>query len=327
MTLDRAVEQATIGALLLRPEAYEDVLEWLEPEDFWGVAEQQTYAAIRELHSRGAAPTPEAVQDQLRRSEVESARLADGPYLIKAMQRCPDGSRAAVYGRMVLELSIRRRVWQGAQRLRQQADGATDSLKLNAVFASLDGVRRGVEALHLRESAAARSHSVAPAVAGELAPLTRFPSYEEGVVERQAIYALTDQPKAITVVSRWLKTNDFSDEECGRLYGELLALYDAKNAIDPLTLAWRAQKVGIEGPVTDGLVEPRPPDEASADPETVARRVLEQSVRAAVIATTDEIQRITDDGRVNTTSAAYARLNALWPQQRRLIKARLAAAE
>ena len=267
------------------------------------------------------------MQARLRESDVESAKLADGPYLIKAMQSCPDERRVAVYGRMVLELSIRRRVRAGAQRLRQQADAATDTLSLNPVFASVDGVRRGVEALHARETKAAQTHSVAPRVAGVLPPLTRFPSYEDGQVERQAIYALVDQPRALTEVSRWLRSGDFADEEAGRLYDELVALHETKSPIDPLTLAWRAQKAGIEGPVTNGLLEPRAPVEASANPEAVARRVLEQSVRAAVIATSDEIERVTADGRVNTTSVAYARLNALWPQQRRLVKARFTAAQ
>ena len=323
MNLERPAEQATLGALLLRPDAIAEVHEWLEVDDFCGTAERQVYLAIRDVHGRGDGVTPELVQQELSRSDAAAARLADGPCLFDLMQACPQDRRVAVYARMVLELSIRRRVLESALRLRQQVEGATDMFELNTVFASVDRARRGVEALHRRESTAARTHSVAPTVAGELKPLTRFPSYEEGIVERDAIYALVDQPGALKVVSGWLRTGDFSDEESGRLYGELLALYEARNSIDCLTLAWRALKVSIDGPVTEGLLASRPPSESYADPETVARRVLEQSVRAAVIATTEELQLITSDGSVNTTSVAYARLNALWPQQRRLIRARL----
>ena len=57
MSIDRAAEMATVGALLLRPEAYDEVREWLEPEDFWGTTEQQVFTAARDLHEGGAAVT------------------------------------------------------------------------------------------------------------------------------------------------------------------------------------------------------------------------------------------------------------------------------
>ena len=119
----------------------------------------------------------------------------------------------------------------------------------------VDGMRRGVELLHRRESAAAGVLSVAPAIAGELDQLTFFPRSEylrrrEGPDLLRGRAAL--KPRAW--ISAWLRTGDFGDEECGALFGELIALHDARNPIDRLTLAWRAAKVGIQGPLTESLV-------------------------------------------------------------------------
>ena len=75
------------------------------------------------------------------------------------------------------------------------------------------------------------------------------------------------------------------------------------------------------------LASPHQQPPSAGEPELLARRVLEQSVQSAVIATSDELERVASDPGANATSAAYARLNALWPQQRRLIKARVTLAD
>ena len=66
----------------------------------------------------------------------------------------------------------------------------------------------------------------------------------------------------------------------------------------------------------------RPPID-HLEPVVAARRVLEQSVQSAVLATSEELDRVSHDPGVNATSLAYARLNNLWPQQRRLVRASL----
>ena len=70
--------------------------------------------------------------------------------------------------------------------------------------------------------------------------------------------------------------------------------------------------------MTESLVTAAAETTAGLDPVTASRRVLEQSVQSAVIATSEELDRVSHDPGVNATSLAYARLNNLWPQQRRL---------
>jgi replicative DNA helicase len=327
VNLHRAAERAVVGALLLEPARFDDVGEWLEARDFEGVAEFQAFEAMAGLRSRSAALTPEAVESEVRDTVTPGTQMADAAHLVSLMHETPEPSRATTYGRMVLELSIRRRVATDAAGLRQRAEAASSTNDLNLVFAHVDGIRRGVETLHRRETRATGSHSVTPAFHdGGLRQLVRFPRSEHYTVERDAILALVDQPGVLDRVGRWLRAGDFGDEEASSLFSELVALHDANNPIDRITVAWRAAKVGVDGPICDSLVQ-RPTQPTTGQPELMARRVLEQSVQSAVIATSEELERMAEDPSVNPTSLAYARLNALWPQQRRLIKARFALAE
>jgi replicative DNA helicase len=326
MNLQQAAERAVIGGLLHEPSRHDEVATWLEATDFDGVAEFQAFAAITRLRRRAADISAETVEAEVREDVSPGTQVADAAHLVSVMQETPEASRVAVYGRMVLEMSIRRRVSTEAVGLRQRAEKADTTNELNLVFAHVDSLRRGVEKLHKRETEAARSHSVAPTVLEGLTTLTRFPRYEHSIVERDAILTLVEHPAAIGSAAKWLRSSDFGDDEAGSLFAELVVLHDAGNPIDRITLAWRAAKVGIEGPISDGLVA-RPVAPTVGQPELVARRVLEQSVQSAVIATSEELERAADDPSLNTTSHAYARLNALWPQQRRLVKARVSLAE
>jgi hypothetical protein len=325
MTLSRAVERSAIGAILLEPRHLDDVRDWLEVDDFDGTAERQAFGAILALHEDGEEATPQAVERRVRASVAQGTQLADGPYLVTVMRETPSPDRAAVYGRMVLELSIRRRVAEGGVRLRQHAENAFSSGHLNRVFADVDGIRRSVEALHLRESRAAQTHSVAPATDQHIQHLIRFPRHEELAAEQATILTLVDRPDHVLSVAKWLSPKDFGDDECGALFKELVALRESHDPVDRLTVAWRAAKVGIDGPLCRALSSGRQDVTPMADPVACSRRVLEQSVKAAILATSEALQSSATDATVNPTTAAYTRLNALWPQQRRLVKAHVAS--
>ena len=178
MSLDDAAETALVGALLLRPGQVDDVRAWLQTEDIYGTAPQQAYAAMVELRERDEEVSPQAVDTEVREASRWAPRLPTRRTWSPRCRRHLATRRAAVYGRMVLELSIRRHVAEDAVRLRQQGEAAETTDQLNRVFATVDRMRRGVELLHRRESEAAGILSVAPAIAGELDQLTFFPRSE-----------------------------------------------------------------------------------------------------------------------------------------------------
>jgi hypothetical protein len=271
----------------------------------------------------GEELSPAAVERRLRLPREYAAALADASFVFTCMQNCPEPSRAAVYGRMVLELSIRRRVAADAVALRQRAWRSTTSDQLNRTFAVVDSARRGVERLHQREALAAGSHSPTPLRAAELKPLRRSLVGDEFPLEKRTIRSLADQPAALTTVMRWLKPSDFANDECAGFYSELTVMHNAKTPIDPITLAWRGRRVGLSGAMADSLLASRGAEEVAADPIGLSRQLLERSVQAALLTTADALEALAQPNGENATSIAYARLNSLWPQQRRLVKAKL----
>jgi replicative DNA helicase len=328
MDIDRHAEHAVIGALLLEPERYREVQEWLEPEDFDGTAERQAYEVMQSLVDGGRQLTPAAINEHLNANASVEPLHADAAFLVGCMQECPVPSRVAIYGRMVLDSSIRRRIGSQAVGLRHRAEQATTSHDLNLVFGMVDRVRRDVERLHQREVKATGAHAPSPLKVDGVPSAPSASGHHEVSVERTAVQALVNQPLALARVSTWLERTDFNDPECALVYGELQSMMALRQPIDPLTVAWRVSRRSATASVVSGLLEvqqaaPRLPDAALA-----ARRVLEQSVRSAVIDTSAALENVplntaTD---VPPTAEAYARLNDLWPKQRRLVKASLTPA-
>lgn len=323
MSLNRAAEQVVIGAILLQPAQFDEVREWLTSADFEGIAEREAFQAICDLNETNEPVSPAAVERRLRASSQQGPVLADASFVVTCMQRCPEPGRAPVYGRMVLELSIRRHVAERAVGLRQRAGAASTADELNRVFAEVDSVRRDVERLHLREALAARSKSPTPLIVAELQPLLRKVTGGEYQLEVRTVRALAGQPATLDTVNGWLKPADFADGTCAGLYGELQLMRAASNPIDTVTLAWRAERVGLRGPACDALLARSAPEFASADPLALSRRVLESSVQAAVLGTAESLQALGQSSQQNATAVAYTRLNNLWPRQRRLVRARL----
>jgi replicative DNA helicase len=328
MNLDRSAEQAVIGALLLEPARFSEVSEWLEPDDFDGLAERQAYEAIRDITASGTPATPSTVSELLQSSGATRPGSADAPFLVSCMQACPVASRAAVYGRMVLDTSIRRRVSIQVAGLRHRAEQAVTTTDLNMVFARVDRVRRDVERLHLREAKADQSFSPTPLRADDLPPAPRTVRRFDVAIERTAVLALVDQPLALSRVTRWLERSDFSDPDCRLVYGELEMMLRERKPIDPLTVAWRTSRRTSTNAVVEALVDLQKSDRPRPDATSAARRVLEQSVRGVVIDATRALElsaeQVVPD--VATTAEAYERLNALWRDQRRLIRAGLTSA-
>lgn len=323
MTPGRAAERAVLGALLVEPERFGDVRDWLQESDFDGTAERQTYEAVRALAERDIPLSAEAVDQELRSTPGRASVLADGAFLVECMEACPAPKRAAVYGRMVLEMSIRRRIAAQGTRLRQKAGTALTGDSLTRVFVTVDSARRDVERLHQRESLAAGVKSPTPLRTDDQPPSPRRVSPEDVKVERAAVLALVQRPSALDTVRAWLAVGDFSDVECASLYRELGSMHSAEKPIDAVTVAWRAEQTGIAGPTCDALV--RPPDQVllATGPVEPSRRVLEQSVRRTVLAAAQSLEALAKPAPENATATAYRRLNDLWPQQKRLIRAQL----
>jgi replicative DNA helicase len=328
MELDRHAERAVIGALLLEPERFEEVREWLQADDFGGIASRQAYEVMQSLADAGRALTPSAVNERLVTESTTMRMGADAPFLVGCMQVCPAPSRVAFYGRMVLDSSIRRRISTHADGLRRRAEQTVTSRDLTLVFGLVDRVRRDVERLHTREAKASGAYAPSPLKVDEL-PVTRCATagYDAGL-ERTAVLALVHQPLALPRVSTWLESSDFRDPESALVYRELLSMMAARKPVDALTVAWQVSRRMLGNRVVDALLDVQQSGPHLPDATIAARRVLEQSVRCAVIDASAALENVAVNtaADVPATAEAHARLNRLWPKQRRLIKAGLTSA-
>jgi replicative DNA helicase len=321
VSVERVAEQAVIGALLLQPDRYTEVAEWLQIDDFDGTNERIAYGAIVELHARGAQVTPDEVNRLVLEHQPRPLPPADGAFLVDCMQACPADDHVAIYARMVLESSVRRRIADDAAGLRQRAEQAETADDLNRVFFAVDTMRRDVEQLHQREARAHSALAPTPVTPPHLAPIPRDRRHRDSSDERAAIRALVDQPAAMTKVSTWLSPDDFTDWDCRLVYTQLQAMHTGHKPIDPLTVAWNAAQVGLDPTAARALATARPRDTA-LHAEAAARQVLQRSVQATLVATAQHLGRtVAERPQANATGEAYARLNQLWPDQRRLIRA------
>lgn len=134
MTAVVSPERALVGALLLLPVADgRRLLGVVRDDDPADPRLRTVLAAVRELVADDVRPDPVAVHARLRaEGRVTTAGLAGLAVLLAeltSVESVPVPLAARAYARAVVEESVRRRVTEAADRLRQVADnGGTESL-------------------------------------------------------------------------------------------------------------------------------------------------------------------------------------------------------
>jgi replicative DNA helicase len=122
-------EQSVLGAMMLSPEAVADVVEVLDPDDFYRGVHAKIYASLRGLFAHGEPVDVITAVDALRRDGV----LEDvgGPlYVRDLVDQTPTPAGAAHYARMVADAALRRRLIGAAADIMdlayQSGDGADE---------------------------------------------------------------------------------------------------------------------------------------------------------------------------------------------------------
>jgi len=117
---NREAEEAVIGSVMINPEAYYDVAQFLQADDFYIVRNRWIWEAYTRLHERRAPIDFLTVQEELERSSV----LADvgGPaYLTALVNQVPSSLHADTYGHMVEQSALRRRMLTAANEIARLA--------------------------------------------------------------------------------------------------------------------------------------------------------------------------------------------------------------
>src|SRR6478735_3357719 len=122
-----AAEQAVLGGMLLSKDAIADVLERMQPGDFYRPAHQDVAMVILDLYDRGEPADAVTVAAELdRRGQLR--RVGGAPYLHTLISTVPTAANAGFYAGIVAEKALLRRLVEAGTRVVQYgyagADGA-----------------------------------------------------------------------------------------------------------------------------------------------------------------------------------------------------------
>jgi replicative DNA helicase len=116
----REAEEAVLGAILVNPEAYFDVAQFLSADDFYLHRNRWVYEAFAGLHDQRLPIDLLTVSDEIDRQ----GRLDEvgGPaYLTSLINRVPTSLHAEAYGRIIEETATRRRLLEAANQIARLA--------------------------------------------------------------------------------------------------------------------------------------------------------------------------------------------------------------
>ncbi|HLR55890.1 MAG TPA: replicative DNA helicase [Actinomycetales bacterium] len=142
---DVAAEQSVIGGMLLSKDAIADVVETIQPQDFYRPAHEIIYDAILDLYSRGEPADAITVGDELNK-RGELTRIGGPAYLHTLIASVPTAANAGYYGRIVRERAVLRRLVDAGTRIVQlgyASDGGDIEDLVNAAQAEVYAAAEG----------------------------------------------------------------------------------------------------------------------------------------------------------------------------------------
>jgi replicative DNA helicase len=137
----REAEEAVIGAILINPEAYYDVAQFLLADDFYIHRHRWIWDAFTRLNERRTPIDFLTVSEEL--DQMEQLSEVGGPaYLTALINNVPTSLHAEAYGRVVEETAVRRRMLEAANQIAKMAykeDSGIDEV-MNAAEKAIFGV-------------------------------------------------------------------------------------------------------------------------------------------------------------------------------------------
>ena len=116
----REAEEAVLGAVMINPEAYYDVAQFLQADDFYIVRNRWVWEAFTRLHERRIPIDFLTVTEELDR--VSQLADAGGPaYLTSLINQVPSSLHAEAYGRIIEQNAVRRRMLTAANEIARLA--------------------------------------------------------------------------------------------------------------------------------------------------------------------------------------------------------------
>ena len=116
----RESEDAVIGAILINPEAYYDVAQFLQPDDFYIHRHRWIWQAFMRLNERNAPIDILTVAEELDQMG-QLGEVGGVAYLSVLVHNVPTSLHAEAYGHYVEEAAIRRRMLEAANQIAKLA--------------------------------------------------------------------------------------------------------------------------------------------------------------------------------------------------------------
>jgi replicative DNA helicase len=116
----RDAEEAVIGSVLINPESYYDVAQFLQADDFYIERHRWIWETFNRLHDRRIPIDFLTVSEELRQLG-QLAEAGGQAYLSALINNVPTSLHATAYGRRVEETSVRRRMLSAAQNIAKLA--------------------------------------------------------------------------------------------------------------------------------------------------------------------------------------------------------------
>ncbi len=106
-------EESVLGSMMLSAEAIADVVEEIQPSDFYKSANRQIFETLRSVYARGdPVDAITAVEELRRRSVLEE--VGGHLYIHELVEQVPTPSSAGYYARIVSQAALLRRLIQAA---------------------------------------------------------------------------------------------------------------------------------------------------------------------------------------------------------------------
>jgi len=116
----REAEEAVIGSVLINPDSYYDVVEFLQAEDFYLIKHRWVFDAFNRLHERRTPIDILTVTEELDQMGY-LGEIGGAAYLTSIISNVPTALHATAYGHMVEESAIRRRMLEAANEIAKSA--------------------------------------------------------------------------------------------------------------------------------------------------------------------------------------------------------------
>ncbi|NPV75618.1 MAG: replicative DNA helicase [Anaerolineae bacterium] len=147
----RESEEAVLGAVLINPESYYEVAQFLEPDDFYIVRNRWIWEAFTRLHESRMPIDFLTVCEQLEQHN-QLAEAGGEAYVMSLINQTPTSLHAEAYGRIVEENAIRRRMLASANELaklaynqEQSVEGILDEAEKNIFGLSERRIRHDLQ--------------------------------------------------------------------------------------------------------------------------------------------------------------------------------------